>query len=213
MIKGWNEMPVRVLEQINDINSTHWTDDEKTFRTTALLAGIEYEDFLNLPLDQAGNLVAQTSWLREPPKKVKVQKKYQIGSRTYRLNAKMDELTTAQYMDYQALKGGEAQEWIGGLLAIALIPEGESYNESDHNEIVEEISNNLNVEEALAIADFFTKRFTKSMRRLVARTLTMIKAAQIVAPQEYKEPLKAARLEMELLKESICESGYPLWKM
>lgn len=206
-------MPVRVLEQINDINSTHWTDDEKTFRTTALLAGMEYDKFLDLPLQEAGELVAQTKWIQTPPKKQKIKKKYEIGGRTYRLNAKMDELTTAQYLDYQALKGGETKDWIGGLMAIALIPEGKSYNESEHNEIVEEISNNLNVEEALAIADFFTMRFTKSMRRLVARTLRTIQAAQIIAPKQYKEPLKAAKIQMELLRESICEYGSQLWKM
>ena len=103
MITKWSEMPLGVLMQLNDINKLPVSDEEKTFMAASLLAGIDYKEFMDLPIPEAREIVAQTDWVRTPPERKKVQKEYKIGTRTYRLFKDVMNITTAQYIDYQGI--------------------------------------------------------------------------------------------------------------
>lgn len=213
MITSWSEMPIGMMERIRDISKLHCSDDEKTFKTAALLAGIPYDEFMNLPIDEARDIVADTSFIHIVPEKRRVKRVYHIGTRDYKLFKDFTEMTTAQYIDFQAIVGHE-DDMMAELMAIVLIPKGCKYNDGyDNAEIVEELRDNLSVEEALSIADFFIKRFDRSIRRVLTMSDAMMKAARLTASKEKKEMLMVMEKQVKLLNEELrSECGWDLWK-
>lgn len=210
MINSYDEMPIGVMQQILDINGTHMSDDEKTFRVAALLAGIDYEDFLNLSLDDARKIVSQSGWIETPPQKTKkVKKWYVLNGKQYRLQADVENMTTAQYIDFQSIHREDIFPVLGELIAIVLIPKGCTYNDGyEHSDAVGDINNYLSVTEGLAIADFFTRRFVKSMRRLFKRANRLLTAAMVTAKGEQKELIQAAQIQSKLIQnELVSELG------
>lgn len=214
MITSWKDMPIRVLEQINDIDGLHCSDDEKTFKATALLAGMDYDDFLNLPLDDARELVAKTSFVQEQPRKVRTRSEYRIGRRTYCLFRNIMQLTTSQYIDYQALLGQDISLHLPELMAIVLVPKGHKYGDGyDTEAVIEEIRNNMGVEDALSVADFFTRRCYKSMRRMIRRSEAAMWIAKMRAPKDEREAMEAMQTALRLVdSELLSEFGCHWWK-
>lgn len=210
MITSWNEMPIGVLQQVDDINGLHISDEEKTFRATALLAGMDYDEFMNLPLVDSTAMISKTAFVREMPKKVRVRSEYQIGSRRYVLHRNMMDITVAQYINYQAIFDKKREDYLPELLAIVLIPKGHKYGEGyDMEEVVEEIRSNLNVEEGLSIADFFITKSSRLMRRICRRLMAAMTVARIRSKKEEKEMMRAMELEMRLSNDALLsEYGY-----
>lgn len=210
MIQSWREMPIGILQEINVISQLHISDDEKTFKVTALLNGMDYDDFLSLPLDDARELVAKTDWVRTEPKKVKVRKEYQINGRDYYLNKNILGITTAAYIDFQAICQSRMEDNLPEMMAIVLIPKGHKYGDGyDQEEVVEEIRNHFNVEDALSVADFFITKCEKSMRRTLMKLEAMMTAQRIMARKEDKELMKALETEMKAAdRELLSAYGY-----
>lgn len=207
-------MPIRVLEQIDEINQLHIDDDDKMFRTTAILAEMDYNDFINLPLTEAKELVDSTEWMKYPPKREKVKRQYIINGRKYDLFRDFSQLTTAQYIDFQSLSQRQLNSHLADLMAIALIPAGKKYNDGyDAVDTVEEIRNYLNVEEALAISDFFTRKFGRLMKRYFRRMEAMLIWTKWRVPKEQKEAITALMLQLNLLRGELTPAlGYRWWK-
>ena len=215
MINNWSEMPLGVLIQMADIDKLPVSDEEKTFMATSLLAGMDYKKFMDLPIPEARELVAKTDWVRTTPAKKKVQKEYKIGSRTYRLFKDIMGITTAQYIDYQAIITQGVDVNLAELMAIILIPEGCKYNDGyDKEEIVDEIRNYMNVEDALSVADFFTTKFAKLTKRTTLRLEAELTAQRILARKENKEKLRAMEIQTKLVGEEVRRymCGYHWWK-
>ena len=206
MISNWSELPIGIYQQIYDINNLHCSDDEKDFRSTALLAGMNYNDFLNLRLEDVRELSSSAAWVYTEPKRKKVKREYHIGNTDYRLMRDVNEMTTAQYIDFQTLIG--EQDWyyyrLPELMAIVLIPKGCEYNEGyNHNDTVEEIREYFNVEDALSVADFFCKQFEKCIRRLLNFSVFQIKCLKIQnrKNKELVEALQAAETALTLARD------------
>jgi len=208
MITSWNEMPIGVLQQINDIDSLHCSDDEKTFMATALLAGMEYDDFIQLPLEEATALVGQTTFVHYQPRQVRVRKEYQIGRRTYTLHKNIMEITTAQYINFQAVVGMGLEMHLPELMAIVLIPKGHKYGEGyDMEEVTEEIRDYMGVEDALSVADFFISKSDRLMRRMLRRSEAIMAVRRMMANKEEKEMMTALEMEMKLANDAL-RSGF-----
>lgn len=209
MIESWKEMPIAVFQKVWDIEQLHITEDEKIIKIAALLAGIPEGEFLAMPMDEARGYIAKTHFMYEKPKVRRVSRRYRIGSRNYHLMRNVEELTTAQYINYQGLVGRPINEIIADLMGIVLVPEGKVFGDYLMDEVVEEIRENLNIEDALSIADFFTKSFERLMRRTLLFSDGMLAAAMITSRKEQREMLKAMRLELKLVTDALrSEFGY-----
>ena len=208
MITSWKELPIGKFQKIVGINDLKVDDDTKTFMTVALLNDMEYDEFISLPLAKASELVAASSFLYDEPKKVKVRRTYEIGGMTFRMMRNVMDLTTAQYIDYQGIVRLGMEKSLPSMMAIVLIPEGHNYNEGyDMDEVREILTDNLNVEDAFAIADFFSRAFGRSIRRLLLLSDAMMDTAVIQAPRRHKEAMRALRLEMRLITGEL-RSGF-----
>ena len=209
MITSWKTLSIGEFQKIWDVQQLHISEDEKIVKITAILAGMEEDEFMSMPLIDSRELIAQAGFLYTEPKTHRVSRTYKIGKRLYRLMRNAEELTTAQYINYQAIVGRPINEIIADLMAIVLVPEGKKYGEINTDEVVEEIRDGLNIEDALSIANFFTKSFERSMRRTLLFSDGMLKAAEMMGPKETREQMKALRLELKLIREALrSEYGY-----
>jgi len=209
MITSWREMPISVFQKIWDIQSLHITEDEKIMKITALLAGIPEEEFLAMPLIDAREYIAQTHFMYTEPHTHRPNKVYNIGHHRYRLMRSVEGMTTAQYINYQAIVGRPVNEIIADLMAIVLVPDGKTYGDYSTEEVVEELRENLNIEDALSIANFFIHSFEKSMRRMLRFSDGMMMAAKIMAKKEEREMMAALQLEMKLVTDALrSEFGF-----
>ena len=170
MITKWNEMSIADFEKKLEIESLPVSDEEKEYQLAALCGGITYDQLLNQPLSMTQDMMTNIAFLYRAPREVKTQREYHIGTRDYTLLRDSSEMTTAQYIDFQSIVSLPTEENIAELMAIVLVPKGHTYNEGyNHNEIVEEIRNNFNIEDALSVASFFIKRFRRSINSLLNR--------------------------------------------
>lgn len=202
-------MPLGVFSQVYDINGLHISEEEKIIKITALLAGMKEEELMTMPLVDSKELIAQTHFMYEEPKRHHVRRRYKLGDRTYTLMRDTSEMTTAQYINYQAIVGRPVNEILPNLMAIVLVPEGEKYGDSNENDIIDDILNHLSIEDALSVADFFTRSFEKSMRRMLRYSDGIMKAALLTAKKEDKEKIRAMALELKLVTDALrSEYGF-----
>ena len=205
-------MPIGVFMKISEVNKSDYNDDDKLFHIAALLNNMDYEDFINLPLNESRDIIAKAAFMYNEPKASKMKKTYVIGSRTYRVMRNMDDMTTAQYLNYQSIAERPVDETMADLMAIVLIPEGKTYGDYDMQDVTEEIKDHFNIEDALSVADFFTRLFEKSMRRMRRYSDILLTAMEWKVRMECKdkEQKEAVKTAMALLREEILStSGYP----
>ena len=196
-IKTWSELPVGMLEQIRVADKDIDDEDTKILTIAGLLSNKTYREMLDLPLAETQRLIKNTAFLYEAPKKKKISSVYCLNGTSYRIMKNINDITTAQFIDYQAI-AKESQERISEFLSIFFIPEGCKYNDGnyDRSKVEDDISNYLTAEEALGIADFFTLRCVRSIKRTLL--LLETKMAMLKIFQKSKEAQKVEKMIKEI---------------
>lgn len=191
-IKSWGELPVGMLEEMRSVNIDD--EDTKTLTIAGILAGKTFKEMLNLPLEETQRLIANTAFLYTEPAKKKLSSVYTLNGTKYNILKKAEKMTTAQFIDYQAI-ARDSFNRVSEFLAIFFIPEGHEYNDGtyDKQQVIDDIANYLSTEEALGIADFFTSRFVKLMKR----TLLLLEAKMAVLKLGRKDKTKMMAAETE----------------
>lgn len=191
-IKSWGELPVGMLEEMRSV--TIDDEDTKTLTIAGILAGKTFKEMLNLPLEETQRLIANTAFLYTEPAKKKLSSVYTLNGTKYNILKKAEKMTTAQFIDYQAI-ARDSFNRVSEFLAIFFIPEGHEYNDGtyDKQQVIDDIANYLSTEEALGIADFFINRFVKLMKR----TLLLLEAKMAVLKLGRKDKTKMMAAETE----------------
>lgn len=187
-ISNWNDLTVKDLQEIHRIN----TMEDRDLRIAALFAGITYEELLDMPLNKVSEMVERIKFLATPIPKVRVKRKYEVNGRTYKLIKDTGEMTVSQFIEFQGLAADGFDKHLPELLGVML--------QGDYEEKDEDMKD-FSVVEALAIADFFTKRSEKLMRL----SLTYLKASLWLARKRArkikdKEMREALELEIQLMQ-------------
>lgn len=194
-IKTWSDLPVGMLEQIRVADKDIDDEDTKVITIAGILADKTYREMMELPLNETQRLIRNTAFLYTQPKPKKLSSVYRLNGTTYRIMKNMNDITTAQFIDYQTI-AKESGERVSEFLSIFFIPEGCKYNDGnyDREKVVDDISCHLSAEEALGIAGFFTKRCVRLIRRtllLLETKMTMLKIFR--RSKEAKEAEKLIR--------------------
>lgn len=158
----------------------------------SILSGKSEDELLALPLLEFRTLAAGARFLEtEVQVPQKTAKVYEIGG--WRLKPTLDirKMTTAQYIDFQAL-AQKGEQYLPELLSCLLVPKGCLYNIGYEIDTMQElIRESLNVPTCLALSAFFLRKLQKSIRSMLTcwqwivktdRTLT--KAEKAKAMQE-----------------------------
>lgn len=207
MKTSWNELTIGDWLTIKGIGEMQMADnEEKNMRVAALLAGIDYDSLLQMPLSKVREIMDNTQFLLEEPKSVKARRKYEINGHTYSLFRDPSEMTVAQYIAFEMIYKEGFEKRPVEMLAIFLIPEGHDYNDGYNMEDVMEDMLQMSVAEALGVAGFFIRRCFRLMQQMEMYCNLMMRWQILRAPKEEKEMLRAMALEMKLMLEESVET-------
>ena len=197
MIKSWSELPVAKLQEIRSVNINIEDEDTKVLTVAGILADKTYREMLELPLNETTELIKNTAFLYTEPKPKKISSVYRLNGTEYRIMKNMNDITTAQFIDYQAL-AKDSGERMAEFLSIFFIPVGCKYNDGnyDREKVVDDINYYLSAEEALGISAFFTVRCV----RLIRRTLLLLQVKMQMLSWR-KETREQAKQVMELIRQ------------
>lgn len=197
---SWADITVRDVIEIREIGELQLaTEDEKNIKVAALLAGVKEDELMAMPFDKLAPYMENTQFLLTPPVQRKARNKYVINGRTYKLFKSYDEMTVAQYIDFQAIQPDGFDKKPAELLSIFLIPAGHEYNDGYDREQVFEDMLDMGIEEALGVCGFFIKRCWNLIRLVPALLKTKMRLVRMTAPKEDREMLKATELQMNLV--------------
>ena len=195
-IKSWSELPVGKLMEIRAANEID-DEDTKVLTIAGILADKTFREMLELPINETTELIRNTRFLYEEPKRKKISSVYHLNGTDYKIIKKVNDITTAQFNDYQAI-AKESGESIAEFLSIFFVPVGCKYNDGnyDRDKVVDDISSYLSAEEALGIANFFTVRCV----RLIKRTLFLLEVKMRMLSWR-KETRPMAKQMMDLIQQ------------
>ena len=202
---SWDKLPIGKLNDVNNIiNNNELTEDDKIIKLGALISNMDYEDFINLKIEDAQKIISQIKFLYEAPKNKKLVKNLNLDGINCKVIQDVSEITTAQFIDYNTLISN-GNVLIPEILSVFIIPQGHKYSDNyNKEEIVDLISKYVSVEEGISIANFFIKKY----KRLLMRTLLYSKVnlkLQLMKklPQKTIEEIKSQIQQIKELQKEI----------
>ena len=190
-ITGWNNLPVKYLKSINEINRNEsLSTDDKILNIVALINNISYDEIIALPLDEVKGLIKSCNFLYQAPKPNKYVRNLNLNGKKYEVMKEVTDISTAQFIDYNSLINDYDNKFIE-LLSIFIIPKGHKYNQDyDIKEVISDIGNYLSVEEALGLSNFFIKKYKRYITLILLYlevTLRVMKRAKNTTPKMKEE--------------------------
>lgn len=136
---NWDEITWREYEQIEQILNTDIPSDYKAIHLVSVLTGKSVEEIEKLTVPQFTRLAEHLKFLETEPETHTHQFEYTVNGREYRFAGKIDEITTAMYIDYRAYMNEEDKDIIK-LMSVFLIPKGHDYNDGyDMEQVMSDI--------------------------------------------------------------------------
>ena len=125
---SWDEITWREYEQIEQILNTDIPATYKTVHLISILSGHPVDDIENLPITEFKRLTPALDFLNTEPETHTHQFEYTVNGREYEFKGKIDEISTAQYIDYRSYMEEEEKDVVK-LMSVFLIPKGHDYND------------------------------------------------------------------------------------
>lgn len=201
---SWDDITVADLVTIKEIDKLQLaTTDEKNLKVAALVAGIPYEDLIQIPLNNVRKYMDNTEFLLHEPTAKKARSSYVINGRKYKLLKDPSDMTVAAYIDFQALYDDGFDKRPAELLSIMLIPDGHNYNDGYDKELVIKDMYEMSVTEALGVCDFFIKRFQRLITWVTTHSKIKMWWLKMTSSKKDKEMYKALELEMRLVMDEL----------
>lgn len=125
---NWDDITWKEYEQIEQILNTDIPSDYKAVHLVSVLTGKSVEELEVLPISQFQKLLPALEFLQTEPETHAHRFEYTVNGREYDFKGKIDEITTAQYIDYRAYMNEEDKDVIK-LMSVFLIPKGHDYND------------------------------------------------------------------------------------
>lgn len=138
--KSWDAITWNEYEQIEQIINADIPSDYKAVHLVAVLTGLDIETIESLPISQFQKFIPALEFLQTEPETHKHQFEYTLNGRKYVFRGKLDEITTAQYIDYRTYMQDEQKDVIN-LLSCFLIPEGCDYNDGNYD--IEQVKSDI----------------------------------------------------------------------
>lgn len=206
MINNYKDLTIAKFQELHSVEWKGMEEIDMQVTMIAILNDMTEDEVLMLPLTEYSKLAAQTAFLQNPPMPSRrTPNKIKINGREYVLVKDISEMSTGQYIDYnQYLTSGDIDKFLPYILSCFLIPKGKKYGDYNIDDIVNEIKDNLSVEEALGISNFFMKRFRNSTEAMVLYLDWKMKRMQKKTKDEtMKTKMEEARKALRSLRNLI----------
>jgi hypothetical protein len=201
---SWDSLTWKEYEQLEQILNTDIPADYKTVHVIALLSGLSIEDVERIPVNQFNKILPALEFLKTEPETHYHQFEYTINGREYDFKGKLQEITTAQYIDYRAYISEEDKD-IVKLMSVFLIPKGHEYNDGyDMEQVINDI-NDMCWLDLRAAAFFFRIQLAAYILILKSSLEKTLKATKKnKTPQEKKQIQKDIIKMEEHLNNTVC---------
>lgn len=210
MVNEWNDISINQFAQIKDAMEIE-DEVEKNLTLLAIIEKTNLNTIMEMPMNEVREKMNQLQFLYKKPRTRLMKGKYKINGKTYRVFLKPDEMTTAQYIDFQSL-ADNCIDHLPEFLAVFLIPENHKYNQGyDLDEVRDDIGNHFGVEDGLAMSAFFLTMCEISMHNLLKSSLKEIRKA--LKDKNLTEKERETLMEIKKnLKGVTYTSGWDLLK-
>lgn len=194
--KNWNEINLGLFSEIEGIAKSDMNDVDKTTYFLALLTETDVKTIEGLEIAEYGKLVDEINFINSMPK-VEIKSEYVINGKEYELCCNMQNITVAQYIDFQNLYK-DIENNKSALMAVFLVPKGKKYGEYDINEVKREIENHMSICDVSACMLFFSLLYRGLTIATLQYSLRMMKKEmRREKNKEIKEKMKMAIAEVE----------------
>lgn len=197
----WKDITIAKNKAISDVCSRNSDGDDPMFLYDLMAAVYgKDEEWLNgLKVSEANDYVNTLAFINEKPRQNVAKTRYVLNGHRYVTTMNLQDITTAQYIDFQQMSD-KAREMPAEFLSIILIPEGKKYNEGYRIEdVAYDIENYMSVEDCLGLTAFFLGLLRMSMQRslrLLGRMEARAKREGLMS-KEQLEALHQVRLLLE----------------
>lgn len=190
MINNYKDLTVEKYLQLQEVDWTSMEEIDIQSTMISILADMDVEDVLDLPIGEYRKMAAQLQFMTVEPK-VKPRKidKVKINGKEFYVLKDVKDMTAGQYIDYQSYIQQNDIKMLPYTLSCVIIPKGKKYGEVDAIEDIMQLS----VEEALTIANFFMNK----SRSLTRGTLLYL---------EWMMKKKARKMKDETMKQKMEEA-------
>ena len=208
----WSDITINDHQRILEVYDKYRDDFDNPMMPYDLVCaayGKPWEWMETMQMREANEYVATLEFLTKKPRPTIAKRSYDLGGRKYITTFNMQNISTAQYIDFQQM-ADKSGEMPAEFLSIILVPEGHKYNEGyEMEEVVNDIKFHMNVEDALGLTAFFLRLLRASMRR----SLRLLRTLRKKAAKEGKmteEQLTALKKLIDLIE---SESGLKEWTL
>lgn len=125
---SWDSVTWKEYEQIEQVFNADIPVDYKTIHLVSILTGLSIDEIENIPITEFNKLLKAIEFLQKEPKTHTHKFEYTVNGREYIFRGKLDEITTAQYIDYRTYMA-EKEKDVVKLFSCFLIPKGHDYND------------------------------------------------------------------------------------
>lgn len=160
----------------------------------SILCDTTEDEITNLSKSEFTTLLHQTVFINDMPK-VKIQDKYVINGKKYKVFLTLQDMSISQYIDFQTFYK-EQEKYFKELIACFLIPDGKKYGEYNINEVIDDIGNHMTIVDAYSILFFFVLLYQSLTKVILNYSIKDMKKMM------KKEKNKEQKMKME---KSIAE--------
>lgn len=212
MIDSYSKLTIAKYREFTEIELAE-SDIDAVVNILSLLTDKSPESIMALPIPEFKELIKKMSFLKEKPNFDKCPNSLVINGQKYYIDKDVKNMSVGQYIDYKQYYK-EQDDLIKNLhyiMTIFIIPEGHKYGEGYNLADLAEIFNeNLSIETAVGISNFFFRKSEKFIRCFLTYLLwKMRKTARKEKDKEVKAKMMEAVKQMEELR-VLLKDGFGL---
>ena len=213
--KCWRDITINVFQRLMEIDNNILTGDididniNKNISLLSIICDVDEDTIADLDINEFGRLVRQTTFLENMPK-AEIKDKYKINGKDYYVHLNLQEMTMAQYIDFQTFIK-DKDKYTKEIIACFLIPKGKKYGD-DYRiaDVVNEIGEYMSIVDAHSIFFFFTLSF-QSLTKVTLNYLSkkMKKMMKKEKNEEMKNKMKEAIEQIQIVQ-ALVQDGVGL---
>lgn len=200
---NWDDITWKEYEQIEQILTTDIPSDYKAVHLVSVLTGKPVDELEVLPISQFQKLLPSLEFLQTQPETHYHQFEYSINGREYEFKGKLDEITTAQYVDYRTYMDKEDKDVVE-LMSAFMIPKNHDYNDGYDMEQVKSDIGDMCWLDVRAAAFFFKIQLAAYILILKSSLVKDLKK-EMKKEKNYKEKM-ILKHKIKMLEESFNNS-------
>lgn len=159
------------------------SDHERSMAIVSIVKNITPKELRQIPVGQYDDLAKEVTDALDI-KEVEIKDEYMIGGIKCRLHRTVNSMTAIQFSDLiNTIKAGDNDKNMPTILSILLVPVGSKYPDYDRHDLEEKIVDDLDVADAMSIANFIRGLSHVSQRNIVTSLILNERTAWAGVPR------------------------------